>query len=59
MNAGQAAVVKRVAVAMMRGQHAAREEEREVFPRKVGQERTNYHRHSIEGITCNKISNYQ
>ena len=32
MNAGRGAVVERVAAAMMRGAHAAREEEREVFP---------------------------
>ena len=32
MNAGRGAVVERVVAAMMRGGHAAREEEREVFP---------------------------
>ena len=32
MNAGRGAVVERVAAAMMWGGHAAREEEREVFP---------------------------
>ena len=46
MNVVQAAVVKRVVAAMMQGRQTAREEEREVFPRKARQESTNYHRHN-------------
>ena len=52
INEGRATVVEQVAEAMMRGQPAVREEEREVFLRND--------RHSIiENITCNIRSNYQ
>ena len=36
INEGRAAVVERVAAAMMRGRPAAKEEEREIFPHKSG-----------------------
>ena len=49
-------MVERVAAAMMRGQRPAREEEREVFPRKARQDRRGRTIiGTIESLTCNKI----